>query len=186
MTLRAPRFAALAVLGVFMALGASMVALPERAAAQVPATEEQAIAIERQLLCPICTNERLDVCSIAICNDMKRIIRERLTAGSTVDDIMLYFETRYGQKIRAEVRPEGFNLWLYGWIGLSVLAVGALGGSFLLSLRRRARPAPAGAPAMPPDAAGAGGAEGHEDHDEHDAWLDEQIAGGDPDEREPS
>lgn len=173
-TVRAPRFAAFVATGVLLALGAFVVAAPERAAAQVPATEEQAQAIERQLLCPICTNERLDVCAIAICNDMKRIIRERLAAGSTVDDIMLYFETRYGEKIRAEVRPEGFNLWLYGWIGLSVLAVGGLGSAFLLSLRRRARPATAGVP-RPHD-------EGYDD-----AWLDQQIAGdgSTDDEREP-
>ncbi|MEX1021720.1 MAG: cytochrome c-type biogenesis protein, partial [Dehalococcoidia bacterium] len=92
-----------------------------------PATEEQAMAIERQLLCPVCTNERLDVCTTAICTDMKRIIRERLAAGATPDDIILYFETRYGERVRAKLPVEGFNLVLYGWIGGSILLVGALG-----------------------------------------------------------
>ena len=136
------------------------------AEAQVPPTDEQALAVEQQLLCPICTNERLDVCSIAICQDMKRIIRERLAAGSNPDDISLYFETRYGPKVRAHLEPEGFNLWLYGWIGASTLAVAALGGWFLLGLRRRATPAPVAPPPSAPSST-------------DDAWLDAQIADDD-------
>lgn len=167
-SLSTPRFASLVVALVLGILGAFALATPERAAAQVPATEEQAQAIERQLLCPICTNERLDVCSIAICNDMKRIIRERLAAGSTVDDIMLYFENRYGEKVRADLRAEGFNLWLYGWIGVSVLAVALLGSGFLLSLRRRARPATASPSPSPRAEASLA--------PEDERWLDEQIA----------
>jgi len=137
-----------------------------RADAQLPPTEAQALAVEQQLLCPICTNERLDVCSTAICQDMKRIIRERLAAGSSPDDIILYFETRYGPKVRAQLDPVGFNLWLYGWIGLSTLAIACIGGWFLLRLRRRSTPAPrtVATPSSPPG---------------DDAWLDAQIADDD-------
>jgi cytochrome c-type biogenesis protein CcmH len=91
--------------------------------AQLPATEEQALAIERQLLCPQCTNKRLDVCELAICYDMKRLIRERLEAGSTADDIILFFETRYGPQVRAALPREGFNLWLFGWVTGAVTIV---------------------------------------------------------------
>jgi cytochrome c-type biogenesis protein CcmH/NrfF len=141
-----------------------------RTQAQLPPTEEQALAVERQLLCPICTNERLDVCSTAICQDMKRIIRERLAAGSSPDDIILYFETRYGPKVRAELEPSGFNLWLYGWIGASTLAIAGIGGWFLLGLRRRSTPAAATTSRGAPPA-------------EDDAWLDAQIADDDDRER---
>ncbi|MEX2375131.1 MAG: cytochrome c-type biogenesis protein CcmH [Dehalococcoidia bacterium] len=140
------------------------VAMVERTQAQVPATEEQALAVEQQLLCPICTNERLDVCSLAICRDMKQIIRDRLEAGSTPDDIILFFETRYGPKVRAHLEPRGFNLWLYGWIVGSTGAVAALGGWFLYRLRQGAQPSAVVAPGDPtPDTP-------------DDAWLDAQIA----------
>lgn len=142
-----------------------------RAQAQLPATEEQALAVERQLLCPICTNERLDVCSTAICQDMKRIIRERLAAGSSPDDIILYFETRYGPKVRAQLEPEGFNLWLYGWIGASTAAIAAVGGWFLLSLRRRAGTTLS----RETGSTGAPGTDAASD----DEWLDAQIADDD-------
>lgn len=131
-----------------------------------PRIEAQAQAIERQLLCPICTNERLDVCATAICADMKRIIRERLVAGSSADDIILYFEQRYGERVRAELPRKGFNLVLFGWVGGSLLLVGTAGAWFLLSARR-ARPLAQSSTSVVDD-----------------AWLDAQIAEDDPD-RDP-
>lgn len=147
-----------------LALLAGALLQASTAAAQVPPSpdpriEAQAQAIERQLLCPICTNERLDVCGTAICADMKQIIRERLTAGSTPDDIILYFEQRYGARVRADLPREGFNLVLFGWVGASLVLVAGAGGWFLLSARRSRLPVPASAPAGVDD-----------------AWLDAQIA----------
>ncbi|MDO9445713.1 MAG: cytochrome c-type biogenesis protein CcmH [Dehalococcoidia bacterium] len=144
-----------------LALAASLLTSVQEASAQLPPTEEQAIAIERQLLCPQCTNKRLDVCELAICRDMKQIIRERLAAGATADDIILFFEVRYGPQVRAELPREGFNLWLFGWVGGAIVVVGAAGAWFLVSLRRRAQPTTA--TAMPAD----------------DAWLDEELRAAD-------
>jgi cytochrome c-type biogenesis protein CcmH len=157
MTARAASLCASALLMALMV--ASVASAPDTASAQVPATEEQALSIERQLLCPQCTNKRLDVCELAICNDMKRIIRERLAAGSTPDEIILFFENRYGPKVRAELPRSGFNLWLFGWVGGSILAVGAAGGWYLLSLQRRTRLSAAPAAASSVD----------------DDWLDAEI-----------
>lgn len=125
---------------------------------QDPRLEAQALSIERQLLCPICTNERVDVCSTAICMDMKQIIRDRLVAGSTPDDIILYFEQRYGQRVRADLPREGFNLVLFGWVAASLLLVATGGAWFLLSARRVKALATPLEPGV------------------DDAWLDEQIA----------
>jgi len=146
-------------------LAAALDAAPT--AAQVPPspdprTEAQAQAIERQLLCPICTNERLDVCGTAICADMKQIIRERLTAGSTPDDIILYFEQRYGARVRADLPKEGFNLVLFGWVGASLALVAAGGAWFLLSARRTSMLTAGQLAATPPAV--------------DEAWLDAQIA----------
>lgn len=115
-----------------------------RVTAQEPPSEAeleaQALQIERQLLCPQCTNKRLDVCELAICQDMKQVIRDRLAAGDEPDDIIFAFSARYGDRVLAELPREGFNLLLFGWVGGSIVAVGALGGWFLWRLRRGATP----------------------------------------------
>lgn len=111
------------------------------AAAQVP--EEQALAIERQLLCPQCTNLRLDVCETAVCQDMRKVIRERLAAGDPPDQIIFYFTQRYGDRVLADLPRSGFNLVLFGWVGGAILVAAAGSAAMLLHLRRTAAPAPA-------------------------------------------
>ena len=144
------RLPILAALLVASAVGAGALLGPHDAAAQTPTstptpparptpTDAQALAVEQQLLCPLCVNERLDICILAICNDMKQMIRERLAAGSTPDDIILFFETRFGPKVRAELPKEGFNLVLFGWVGGGFVLIGGLGGYALYSMRRDTR-----------------------------------------------
>ncbi len=100
--------------------------------------EAQALQIERQLLCPQCTNRRLDVCELAICRDMKQVIRDRLEAGDDPDAIIFSFAARYGDRVLAELPREGFNLLLFGWVGGSILGVGVFGAFFLWRLRQGA------------------------------------------------
>jgi cytochrome c-type biogenesis protein CcmH/NrfF len=108
--------------------------------AQEPSNiDEQALSIEKQLLCPQCTNERLDVCNITICIDMRREIREQLIDGRNSDEIIFFFQNRYGQRIRADIPKEGFNLVLFGWVGASLLLMSVGGGFFLFRLRAAGR-----------------------------------------------
>ena len=93
--------------------------------------EEQALSIEKQLLCPQCTNERLDICSIQICIDMRKEIREQLQAGRNSDEIIFYFQNRYGQRVLADLPRSGFNIILFGWVLASILLV-ILGGGYSL------------------------------------------------------
>lgn len=159
------RIVTLGIVVVVLALGA-----PAAAAAQAPpATEEQARSIERQLMCPVCPNERLDTSQNQVARDMKRIIREQLAQGRTPDDIILYFESRYGPIVRADLQAEGFNLLLFGWVGGSILAVSAGGAWYLWALKRRQARSPLGT--SPPPFASEGSSS-------DDAWLDQQLASG--------
>lgn len=112
----------------------------DEARAQEPANfDEQALSIEKQLLCPQCTNERLDVCNIAICIDMRREIREQLIEGRNSDEIIFFFQNRYGQRILADIPKEGFNLVLFGWVAASLLLMSLGGAFFLFRLRAAGR-----------------------------------------------
>ena len=123
--------------------------------------EAQALQIEQQLMCPRCINVRLDHCELTICEDMRAEIRDQLVAGRSGDDILLYFSDRFGDAVLAELPREGFNLWLFGWVGGSILFVAFIGAGALWRMRRGATLAPAGA---------GGALDAAEER-----WLDEQI-----------
>ena len=139
--------AALVAAGAAALLGAVLLAaagLPP-GAAPADAQEvdaEQQLAIERQLLCPQCVNERLDQCARAICDDMRATIREQLAAGTPPDQIVFFFRARYGDRVLAQLPREGFNLLLFGWVAGSLALVAAGGGFALLRMRRSARRSP--------------------------------------------
>ena len=132
-----------------------------------PQLEARALGIERQLLCPQCTNKRLDVCELAICIDMREQIREQLALDRTNDEIIFFFSNRYGQRVLAEIPREGFNLVLFGWVGGSFLLMTVGGGLFLLQLRRSGR-------AYRAAQAGEGPAATTNPQDE--AWLDAELS----------
>src|SRR4051812_40341914 len=104
---------ALTVLTMCVALTASMHPLRSIAIATTP--DEAALQIEKRLLCPQCTNLRLDVCDTQICADMRQEIKDRLAKGQSDEQIVAYFQGRYGQRVLAEVPARGFNLILFGW-----------------------------------------------------------------------
>jgi cytochrome c-type biogenesis protein CcmH len=137
-------------------LAALAPAAPGRARADT--LDEQALAIERQLLCPQCVNLRLDVCDTLLCRDMRAQIRERLSAGEPPQQIIASFEQRYGRRVLADPPYRGARRALLGWVVAATLLVAALGGGALVAMRRGAR-ATAAAPAVPDD-----------------RWLDEQLA----------
>ena len=133
-----------------------------------PELERRALSIEQQLLCPQCTNKRLDVCELAICIDMREQIREQLAQGRTNDEIIFFFSNRYGQRVLAEIPREGFNLVLFGWVGGSILLVAAGGALFLIQLRRSGRAT---------RAARARAGEAPTPRSDDDAWLEAELSG---------
>ena len=139
--------AALAAAGAAALLGAALLASEALPPGATPALAqevdaEQQLAIERQLLCPQCVNERLDQCARAICEDMRATIREQLAAGTPPDQIVFFFRARYGDRVLAQLPPEGFNLLLFGWVAGSLALVAAGGAFALLRMRRSARRSP--------------------------------------------
>ncbi len=93
--------------------------------------EARAQALYKKLYCPLCGGIRLDVCELAICEDMREEILQRLQAGDTEEQIIEDYVERYGERVLAMPRPRGFNLlaWVVpglGLVGGFVLVVGLI------------------------------------------------------------
>lgn len=125
------------LLATVVVLGAGVFAYASSGPAAPLTLEERTLRVEQRLLCPQCTNKRLDVCELAICQDMRREIRTRLEQGQSEAEIIAFFSGRFGERVLATVPKSGFNLWLWGWVVGSVLLVGALGARWLTAQTRR-------------------------------------------------
>jgi cytochrome c-type biogenesis protein CcmH len=107
-----------------------------------PVLESRAREISRHLRCLVCQNESIDDSSAPIAHDLRVLVRERLTAGDSDQQIYNFLSQRFGEFVllRPPVRP---GTWLL-WFGPSLLlVVGAIGTLLWLRSRQHAPPAQA-------------------------------------------
>lgn len=99
-----------------------------------PALEERARDLSKGLRCMVCRNESIDESNAELARDLRLLVRERLVAGDTDDEVIAYVTDRYGEFVLLRPRMDGSNLIL--WIaGPVMLLVG--GGIAFFTLRRR-------------------------------------------------
>nr|WP_232818493.1 cytochrome c-type biogenesis protein [Elioraea thermophila] len=107
-----------------------------------PAQEARAREIGRGLRCLVCQNQSIDDSNAELARDLRRIVRERVAAGDTDEEVVRFVVDRYGEFVLLKPPVNAMTIAL--WASPAVLfGLGAL--SAWLYLRRR-RPAP-GAPA---------------------------------------
>lgn len=58
--------------------------------------------VAHQLYCPVCENTPLDVCPTQACAQWRGLIRDKLAAGWTDEQIKQYFAQQYGQRVLAQ------------------------------------------------------------------------------------
>lgn len=102
--------------------------------------EDEVRAIAAQLRCPVCQNLSVADSPSEMANQMRQLIRERLAAGESSEQVVAYFTAKYGEWILLSPRPRGFNLlvWTLPFAGL----LAGLVGIFLVARRWSRRPAP--------------------------------------------
>jgi cytochrome c-type biogenesis protein CcmH len=138
------RLVSLARPAALLALAAAALALPLTASA-APSPAD----LEAELVCPTCKTT-LDQSDAPVARRMKQIIRERIAAGATADEIRDELVAQFGPAVLAEPPKRGFDLlaWLLPLAAL-VLGAAAVGAAAWTWSRRREEPAPPGEPLDP-------------------------------------
>jgi cytochrome c-type biogenesis protein CcmH len=124
------------ILGLFCALliaGPVAAVLPEEQLAD-PVLEARARDISQELRCVVCQNQSIDDSDAPLAADLRAIVRERLTAGDTNEEVMAYVVARYGNFVLLKP-PLDLQTILLWSAPLLVLIPGGLG--LALYLRRR-------------------------------------------------
>lgn len=106
-----------------------------------PAMEARARAISAELRCVVCQNESIDESRADLARDIRRLVRERLTAGDSDAQARQAVVARYGDFVllRPPVKPATYVLWFGPAV---LLAVGLAGVAIWLRRRRPADPPP--------------------------------------------
>ncbi len=117
---------------------AAQAALAREAAplAQDEAVEARMVHLTENLRCLVCQNESLAASRADLAVDLRREIREQITAGKSDAQILEFMVERYGDFVfyKPPLKNTTYLLW-FGPFGLLLAGIAAL----LLFLRRRAK-----------------------------------------------
>jgi len=128
------------VLGALVAVTINLVTLPVKAVQpdevlQDPALEARARHISEGLRCLVCQNQSIDDSEAPLAKDLRVVVRERLTAGDTDQQIEDFVVARYGEFVLLKPRFTAHTLLL--WLATPAMFLLAL-LIVVLAYRRRA------------------------------------------------
>ena len=87
-----------------------------------PALELRARDLSRELRCMVCQNQSIDDSDAPLARDLRLLVRERITAGDSDNQVMDFLVARYGEFVLLKPRFEG-HTWLL-WLLTPVLLIG--------------------------------------------------------------
>jgi len=100
-----------------------------------PVLEQRARVISADVRCVVCQNESIDTSNAGIARDLRILVRERLVAGDTNDEVFAYLVARYGDFVllRPPWKAETYILWL------TPFAIMGIGGASILVMLLKLR-----------------------------------------------
>jgi len=103
-----------------------------------PALEARARLLSQELRCLVCQNQSIDESNADLAHDLRILLRQRLVAGDSNQQVLDYVTERYGVFVLLDppFLPATYLLWL----APPLLVVGA--GIFVVVRARRRRPDP--------------------------------------------
>ncbi|MBZ9865548.1 cytochrome c-type biogenesis protein CcmH [Mesorhizobium sp. CA15] len=124
------------LLALFFA-GAAQAVKPDEVL-QDPALEVRARALSEGLRCMVCQNQSIDESDADLARDLRILVRQRLVAGDTDQQVMDYIVSRYGEFVLLKPRFSLRNALLWGTPVFLLLA----GGLFIVLSARSRRTMP--------------------------------------------
>ena len=106
-----------------------------------PKLEARARAISKELRCMVCQNESIDESGAPLAHDLRVLVRQRLAAGDTDEQILTFLVSRYGEFVLLRPPLSWHTLALWG-MPPAVLLIGII-MIFIVQRRRGAQPQPA-------------------------------------------
>ena len=98
------------------------VVLPSVALAQDAELDRQTREVAGALMCPICQNLSAADSPSELAEQMRQVVRAKLAAGESREQILAYFVDRYGEEVLIDPPKRGFNLFI--WVVPPLLLVG--------------------------------------------------------------
>jgi len=98
-----------------------------------PALEARARALSSELRCVQCQNQTIDESSAPLARDLRVIVRERLAAGDSDEQVLAFVQARYGDFVLLKPPLSAETAFL--WAGPFIILAGA--GLWLATRKRR-------------------------------------------------
>ncbi|MFZ5617828.1 MAG: cytochrome c-type biogenesis protein [Pseudomonadota bacterium] len=100
------------------------------------ALEARAQKISRELRCVVCQSQSIDESNAPLAKDMRILVRERLVAGDTDEEVFAYLVDRYGDYVllKPPVQKNTVLLWSAPFVVFVAAAAGA--GVYLAHMRK--------------------------------------------------
>ena len=92
--------------------------------------EERARSIDKELRCLVCQNESIDDSNADLAHDLRVLVRQRVVAGDSNEQVKQYIVARYGTYVLLKPPFEAETYLL--WFGPVLLLLGALAVVFAI------------------------------------------------------
>ena len=88
------------------------------------ALQQKAREIYGLIMCPLCAGQTIAQSNNETSSQMRDLVLKKLRQGKTEEEILQYFESRYGERILAQPNKKGFNLilWFFPFVFVALAA----------------------------------------------------------------
>ncbi|MEP3598613.1 MAG: cytochrome c-type biogenesis protein [Stappiaceae bacterium] len=102
-----------------------------------PVLEQRARDLSVNLRCMVCQNQSIDDSDAPLAKDLRVLVRERLVAGDTNEEVTDYLVSRYGEFVLLKPRFAWHTAILW-FLGPAILLIGLI--SIILKVRGKSKP----------------------------------------------